>query len=276
MRSGLRFESSKRGNFGLRPIPRYATVWSIGKESDGMKRLGRVLALLLLVSVLAGCAGKPTEKFTQSTVPFSVEDVTAILQGKSTVADYVNAVHPTGFSWDYLGELTKQTQLTMQCNGGTMTICFVAENGTVDGKAKGQDTELPEEIMGLSATVEAIEWLSKDFTGIPMVRGIAIGDSKEKVLASFLLKGTDEKQLYTIEDLNAQANRDWIADWAFVGGRFVEKGDFYTYDALEYGWCELKGKEEWKLYYNILYDLVENKVHSVRLYIEGDERDKTP
>jgi hypothetical protein len=233
-----------------------------------------LLALMLAVFYIGGCANAQREKYEQNMQPFSGADVAVILQGKNTVADYVNAVQPVRFSWSFLGLATRETQLIIQCSGGTLTICFVTEDGTIGGEADGEDVDLPEEIMGLPATVMAIEWLSVDFTGIPVVRGVSIGDSREKVLSSYLRKGPDAQTMYTITDVNAQANGDWIADWAFVGGRLVRQSDFYAYDALEYGWCELKSAKAWKLYYTIYYDLQNDKVHSVRLYIEGDEKDK--
>ncbi len=225
--------------------------------------------MVLFAGLLFGCSRQQATK--QSTEPFSAQDVSAILTGKNTVADYINAIKPENYSWAYLGNEAKQTQLTIQSKGGNLIVCVLTKDGTIGGDSDGEATTLPDEVKALAATVTGIEWTSKEY-GIPAIRGVNIGDSKEKVLASYLRKGTDNT-MYTIKDLKAEADESWIADWAFVGGRFIPKGGFYDYDTLEYGWCELKDAKAWKLYYSLSYQMENNKVRGITLYIEGDETD---
>ena len=223
----------------------------------------------MLAGLLFGCSRQQPVK--QSTEPFSVQDVSTVLSNRKTVSDYIAAIKPDKYSWAYLGNEAGQTQLTMECKEGNLIVCVLTKDGTIDGDSDGEASALPEEVKALTATVTGIEWTGKSF-GIPTLRGVNIGDDKQKVLAGYLKKGSDTA-MYTIKDLNAEADASWIADWAFVGGRFIPKGDFYDYDTLEYGWCELKDAKAYKLYYSLSYQLEGDKVHGITLYIEGDETD---
>ncbi len=238
-----------------------------------MKRICLSFALALLC-VLAGCQTQPEqlpEKLPQSTEVFRVQDVTAVLPAGRTVADYIQAVKPNKFSWVFLGNDAKQTQLTMQATGGNLIVVVQAQKGVINGKADGDAVTLPQAVLALNAAVTGIEWMSRDF-GIPTVRGVNINDNREKVLSSYLRKGSADA-MYSLKDVKAEAEQSWIADWAFVGGRFIAKGGFYDYDTLEYGWCELKGASDWKLYYNLSYQMENDKVRAILLYIQGDETD---
>lgn len=234
-----------------------------------MKRALCLLMVFLTFLAVLGC-----ERYEQNTVPFTAADVSSVLQGFETVDDYVKAVKPTNFEWFYIGDTTRETQLTISNPDGRVMLRFVAKDGKIGGNAEGQAMELHSDILALKASVVGIEWLTADFAGIPTVRGLRIKDSRKKVQSAFLYKGPGDV-LYTIADLNANADKSWIADWAFVGGRFLYKGQeggFNDYDVLEYGYCVLESKQAWKLYYNLLFDLEGGKVRSIRLYIEGDER----
>lgn len=239
----------------------------------------RLLSVLLLALLLiaAGCAaGGTQEVYEQSTEPFSQQDVADILQGLETVGDYVNAMDPTNYSWFFIGEATGETQLTLNNPDGRIAIRFKTPDGTIGGLVEGESEQLPAEILELKAIAVSIEWLNEYFSAIPTIRGIEVGAPEEKVLSGFLRNG-DGDVMYTIEDINKEADESWIADWAFVGGKLVPKGGsggFYEWDTLVYGWCALTGPEEWKEYYKLEYQLDGDAVRSIRLEIQGDELDE--
>ena len=188
----------------------------------------------------------------------------------------MDAVEPTNYSWFFIGEATGETQLVLNNPDGIVEIRFKTQSGSIAGEAEGESEQLPDDILSLPATVTAIEWLNENFVAIATIRGIDVGANKEKVLSGYLRTGNDADVMYTIEDINAQADMSWIAEWAIVGGRFIPKGGsggFYEWDTLEYGWCELTGPDVWKEYYKLVYELDNNVVRSIRLYIEGDEKE---
>jgi len=231
-----------------------------------------LLCALIVLAAAAGCSGKAPEAYEQSQEPFTAADVTDVTEGFETLGDYVDAVSSTNCSWFPVGS-NGETVLTLNNPDGRVSVRIKTPDGTVLGAAEGETMDsLPGDLLSLSAVLTSIEWLNDQFSAIAPARGIGVGSSQEKVLSGYLRKSGEE--MYTIKDLNAQADQQWIAEWAFVGGRFIQKGGFYDFDTIEYGWCELNGPDEWKEYYNLFYDLEDGKVVSIRLYIEGDEADQ--
>jgi hypothetical protein len=236
---------------------------------DVKRVMGALLAALALMGFAAGC-GAPKEQYEQSTQPFREQDVAQVIEGLQTVGDYVDAVSPSNYEWFYIGDVTGETQLTLHNPDGMVALNIIAPGGVISGMAEGVADELPADILLLEGSLAAIEWLSPRFLAVPTVRGVNVGDSKDKVLAAYLRVGS-ASALYTLDDLG-DVEGGIVADWAFVGGRIIEKGGFYDFDTIEYGFCTPLEANVWKQYYNILYDIEDDAVRSIRLYVEGDER----
>ena len=201
--------------------------------------------------------------------PFSYEDVQAYTANLTTVKDYVEAFAPQKYSWWYEGEATGVTYLIFSGEYADATVMLTSPDGTILGMQEAEDQltqigdALPEQILSLTCYMSEICIWGKEFSAIVPVRGIHIGDARDKVLNAYLNKGVDGAlALYTNKDVYPDIETFDYDEWYLVGGQHIlAEGD--TFERIDYGWADVTA--EWKEYYLISFRIQGDKVDQITL-----------
>lgn len=187
--------------------------------------------------------------------------------------DYVNALNPREFSWEYEGDATGNTYITMFTYDavdtllGSVTVVVTAEEGLIFDAEDGRGGILPDEVMALPAWLAEAEWLDESYP-LPAIRGVNIGAHSEQVVAAFYSHG-EETPAYDAKDINPAVDESWELDeYQLIGAEAeIELGEEPIF---RYGWATLNEPEEWREYYTLEYTLLDGLVESIVLIYDCD------
>ncbi len=210
---------------------------------------------------------------SQSTLPFTDGDVQDLL-GSMTITEAIDWLSPTSVSWSFMGEATGETEITLNCDGGSVSLLVNAPEGSaLSGDGEDGENEplsaIPPELMQEEVYVVGASWDDPEFTLFP-IRGVQIGAPEEEVLRAFLVdrEGDSGDLIYGIEALNPDADDSWATEW--IGGHwFAEEGDEYAH-GIEYVWTNLESPDDWHVYYFLRYYTEDNVVTKISLYWSTD------
>lgn len=222
-----------------------------------------VLVCVALALPALGIEGVPPN----ANAPFQGEDIRALTGDLATVGEYVEALAPASYGWAYEGDATGNTYLTLTSPTAVATLFLSTPDGRIDGKQDAEHqyeapgTGLPPEILALPATLRGLDYGS-GFTALPGIRDIPIGASVEEVVSGFLYKGT-APVLYGFADVYPAGNPEAFTEGRLIGGRVED-------DWIHYGWADIE--EDWKIYYNLVYNLEDGKVARISFsgYTDGE------